>query len=247
MLTEPEIHLVRSDGPAGADVGALSAEERRGLRALRSEKARRERIAGRAVVRRRLAAWYGLAPADVPLTVEVNGRPVAPLGPCFSIAHGGGLVAVAFAPCEVGIDLEPLAPLGEDLDLLVRRYACEAEARELRALEFAARERAFLTLWVRKESVLKATGMGLGCDPRELDVRDDLVAFGARRWRLRALELGEGHVGALALEERLADEHLTRAANRSMTNSSMNVSLFRRPPMDAPVRFAPGSRRHAVT
>ncbi|HTJ24706.1 MAG TPA: 4'-phosphopantetheinyl transferase superfamily protein [Candidatus Limnocylindria bacterium] len=247
MLAEPEIHLARSDGPDGADLDALSAAERRALSAFRSEAARRERIAGRAVVRRRLAAWHGLAPADVPLAIGTNGRPVSPLGPPFSIAHGGGLVAVAFAPCEVGIDLEPLAPLGDDLDRLVRGYANDAEARAIGALPRAARERAFLEMWVRKESVLKATGMGLACDPRELDVRGEIVAFGARRWRLHALALGAAYVGALALEAPLPDEHLTTEANRCMTNSSMNLFHLRRPPMDAPVRFAPGSRRHAVT
>jgi 4'-phosphopantetheinyl transferase len=247
MLTDPEIHLVRIDGPEAGDLDALSAAERRVLSTLRSETARRERIAGRAIVRRRLAAWHGCAPADVPLTIAENGRPVSPLGPRFSIAHGGGLVAVAFARCEVGIDLEPLIPLGDELEGLVRIYASEGEARAQRALPPALRERAFLEMWVRKESVLKATGMGLRCDPRELDVRREIVAFGGRRWRLRALALGAAHVGALALETPLPDEHLTIAANRCMTNTSMNRFHLRRPPMDAPVRFAPGSRRHAVT
>jgi 4'-phosphopantetheinyl transferase len=198
-VTELEIRVVRSDGPAGEDLSALSEQERRALPALRSETARRERIAGRAVVRRRLAAWHGIAAHDVPLTISPHGRPLSPLGPPFSIAHGGGLVAVAFAPCEVGIDLEPLTRL-DDVDQLVRAYASGAEARAITALPRPEREHAFLTMWVRKESVLKATGLGLAFDPRELDVGGESVVFGARRWRLRALALGAGHVGALALE-----------------------------------------------
>jgi 4'-phosphopantetheinyl transferase len=241
MSIEPEVHVVRSDGPAGADLDALSAEERHALTALRSETARRERIAGRAVLRRWLGARHGLAPADIPLTLEPSGRPSSPLGPRFSIAHGGGLVVVAFAPCEIGVDVEPLTPLGDDLARLVRAYASDAEARAIDG------ERAFLEMWVRKESILKATGMGLACEPRQLDVRGEIVTFGARRWQVRALALGEEHVGALALEMSLPNEHLTEPVNRCMTNTSMFRYHLRRPRRNAPVQFAPGSRRHAVT
>jgi 4'-phosphopantetheinyl transferase len=199
MVTEPEIQLVRSDGPAGDDLDALSEEERAGLAALRSEAARRERTAGRAVVRRRLGTLHALAPRDVPLEIGPSGRPFSPLGPPFSIAHAGGLVAVAFAERDVGIDIEPVVPL-DDVDRLTRAYASDVERRVIAALPRPARDHAFLTMWVRKESVLKASSLGLAYDPRDFGVGDDTLSFDGRLWRVRTLALGTAHVGAIALE-----------------------------------------------
>ncbi|MGX6449922.1 4'-phosphopantetheinyl transferase family protein, partial [Patulibacter sp. S7RM1-6] len=94
-----------------------------------------------------------------------TGRPVVPGTPLpLSIAHAGALVLVAVAADgrPVGIDVEggPDAAriVGPELE---DAAATPAERAALRALPAAAGADAFLTLWTRKEAVLKATGRGL--------------------------------------------------------------------------------------
>lgn len=71
-----------------------------------------------------------------------DGRPL-------SISKAGGLVLAAIADGPVGIDHEPS---GSDVQREVVAHPSETDDT--------------LRLWVRKEAVLKATGLGLQVDPR---------------------------------------------------------------------------------
>jgi 4'-phosphopantetheinyl transferase len=61
---------------------------------------------------------------------------------------------------DVGVDVEAGARLGDPLPL-ARRFFAAREAGELAAATPEARRARFLELWVLKEAVLKARGVGL--------------------------------------------------------------------------------------
>ncbi|GAC1382183.1 MAG: hypothetical protein NVSMB48_11910 [Marmoricola sp.] len=65
-----------------------------------------------------------------------------------SLSHAGGVTLAAVADGPIGIDHEPL---GADISLQVVAHPSETGDA--------------LALWVRKEALLKATGLGLQVDP----------------------------------------------------------------------------------
>lgn len=101
---------------------------------------RAEFAAGRRAVRAAMAD-LGLPAAAVPMAD--SRAPIWPDGMTGSIAHGGGLALAVVAQAgtcrSVGLDLEPRAPLSDDLDPIIRR---PGETGDLLAL-FVAKEAAY--------------------------------------------------------------------------------------------------------
>lgn len=148
---------------------SLPREEQARAAAFRVEPARATFVLGRSLVRQGLAQAMGVAAERIALQIEASGRPVAPgSGWQFSISHSGPWVAVAFSRGAIGCDVETGASLrGDDLEALARLVFAPAEIAGLTALQpWPERQRDFfLTVWRRKEAVLKALGLGLGGDP----------------------------------------------------------------------------------
>jgi 4'-phosphopantetheinyl transferase len=151
------------DLDAPGDEGLLSASETERAGRFAFPRDRRRFAAGRAAVRTILAAYVGAAPAALRIVEGEHGKPTLPGGPRFSFSrsHGLGLCAVA-SDRDVGVDLERLREI--------------PEAAEIAAALFTPAERAswrdggggggaaFLRVWVRKEALLKAFGLGLPAD-----------------------------------------------------------------------------------
>jgi 4'-phosphopantetheinyl transferase len=127
----------------------------------------------------------------------------------FNLAHAGGRAVLAVAwEREVGIDLEP-NDAGLDLQSLLTVVCSPAEITRFEALPPGQRTEAFLALWTVKEAYLKAIGLGVFREPRELDVEfsaggraiiQDAHAGGEPLgWDVRLLDAGPGWVAALAV------------------------------------------------
>jgi 4'-phosphopantetheinyl transferase len=109
-----------------------------------------------------LSRELGLAPGDVPLSRDALGCPQ--LGGArghTSLSHAEEWVAFAYsAHGPVGVDIEPsnrAAMLPEIAD----RVGTADEIAALRDLPEMTRASALLALWVRKEALLKAAGIGM--------------------------------------------------------------------------------------
>ncbi|MFF9897701.1 4'-phosphopantetheinyl transferase family protein [Streptomyces longispororuber] len=129
----------------------------------------------RAMIRRVLGWVLGRSPAGVQFCRSEHGQlALVDREVCFSAAHVGGqqMVAVSLSS-EVGVDVQDShVAYAENLHLALTEW----EQRLLRRLSPAARQMFFLSLWTRKEAVLRAAGYGLRVPPEEVDV---LVEDGA--------------------------------------------------------------------
>lgn len=98
---------------------------------------------------------YGISLAKI--RIGETGKPFVP-GLHFNVAHSYNRIICAVGNCAVGCDIEKMknAPSG-----LAERYFSPEEIEHLRAAE--DKDRAFFTLWTRKESYIKMTGEGLAC------------------------------------------------------------------------------------
>ncbi len=145
-----------------SDPSALSADERARAARLVLEPRRRDFVAGRAFLRRVLAAWLDEPPEALRFRYGPLGKPALEGGgPVFNLAHSGELLLLSLAADgDLGIDLEVLR---EDRDLvaLAARFFAPEERAALAELESGARSRAFHEIWTRKEAVLKTLGSGV--------------------------------------------------------------------------------------
>ncbi|MFF3204067.1 4'-phosphopantetheinyl transferase family protein [Streptomyces sp. NPDC002962] len=175
-------------------VGLLDPVERGRYEATADPGNRRRFLAGCAVSRVVLGELLGLRPADVPLR-RVCPRCGGPHGKVtldvptgsvhadvrFSVSHSGDVIG--FAVCrgaDVGLDVEDGA--GADVEKVAPRVLGETELAALHARPAAERPAAFLRYWTRKESVLKAIGVGLRVPLRRLEVSDPKLPPAVLSW-----------------------------------------------------------------
>ncbi|MFJ4283617.1 4'-phosphopantetheinyl transferase family protein [Streptomyces massasporeus] len=124
-----------------------------------------------------------------------------------SIAHTGGLGMLALSPFRIGVDVERLRALRPE------EFAGAAFTRaERRALDAepddAARTRLALRCWTRKESVLKAAGIGITVDLTSVETRGwapgpalvtTEVSGSAATWRVYDAPVPDGWTASVAL------------------------------------------------
>jgi 4'-phosphopantetheinyl transferase len=152
-----------------------------------------------------LARYLGFAPSSLVLERTPLGKPrLRGSSLRFSLSHSGHVALVALARGhDVGVDVERIRP---DVDrwAMVGHVLTARERRQLEGVTPAQRAHAFLSMWTRKEALLKAAGVGLGIDPAlvELDrasLRAVPPALGsAQDWTVVDIPL-EGHVAAVAV------------------------------------------------
>ncbi|MGW0871114.1 4'-phosphopantetheinyl transferase family protein [Streptomyces sp. NPDC002740] len=155
---------------------------------------RRRFLAGCAVSRTVLGELLGLPPADVPLR-RVCPRCGGPHGKVtldvptdsphadvrFSVSHSGDVIGLAVCRgADVGLDVEDGA--GTDVEKVAPRVLTDTELAALRARPPSERPAAFLRYWTRKESALKAIGVGLRVPLRRLEVSDPKLPPAVLSW-----------------------------------------------------------------
>ncbi|MFH7600480.1 4'-phosphopantetheinyl transferase superfamily protein [Streptomyces racemochromogenes] len=129
-------------------------------------------VTGRVLARSALGSLTGLAPDAVRLRTRcagcggAHGKPQVigeAAGWELSISHSGDLVAVAMADGHpLGVDVEQfLTPEEPGIPVEYALVLTPEEQAAVESLPVEERAGACLTLWTRKEAVLKATGEGL--------------------------------------------------------------------------------------
>jgi 4'-phosphopantetheinyl transferase len=223
LLGVRDLHIWRASLEQSTDLvnslrQLLTRDEQARADRFHFEKDRRHFTVARASLRKLLGRYLAIAPAELRFNYSSYGKPqLADLESelagqlKFNLAHSGGLALYAFTVAgEVGIDLEQIRPefTGEDI---ARRFFSPTEVACLDQLPPAARQAAFFDCWTRKEAFIKAKGTGLSL---ALDQFDVTLSPGepaallctrwdqqeAARWSLKAIEVGPGFAGAVAVE-----------------------------------------------
>lgn len=173
------------------------------------EHLRRRFVIARAALRLLLSRYLHVPAEQILFTYGPKGKPrVTGASIHFNTSHSGDLALLAFAGCEIGVDIEQIRPLPE-LEEIAKRFFCAQEAAELTSLPLSERERAFFRCWTRKEAYLKAVGDGLSAPldgfqvslrPNEparfIHIGGDWTECGA--WTLHDLSAGSQYAAALA-------------------------------------------------
>jgi 4'-phosphopantetheinyl transferase len=193
---------------------ALAPAERDRAERFASAQLRDRYIVARGRLRCVLGACLDREPAEVGIIAGRYGKPeladrAAGSDWCFNVSHSfdKGLIAIARAR-EVGVDLECVRA-----DTPVEQIADVAfsprEAAVLRALPSETRKSTFFQWWTRKEAYLKARGIGLLDDLREVGVPPPrsasatsavgwLTGTEASAWSVEDLPVGPRFAAALA-------------------------------------------------
>src|SRR5579859_3256141 len=138
-----------------------SSEQERSHR-LRQTRHRDTYVIAHALWRLALGDLLGVEAMDVPLTSTADGRPqLEGTGYATSLSHSGAYVAIAISrTTSIGIDIEQSPPRAGLRDL-TSVLCTPTEAAAVEQLPPEQRELALLSLWARKEALLKAFGVGL--------------------------------------------------------------------------------------
>ena len=123
-----------------------------------------------------LALTTGVEPCSVELTrlclscgSAEHGKPYLVHSPIqFSLSRAGPWVAVAVSERRVGVDIEARSRLIVGEELL--NMMCSKEEREQLNRSAVPSWEECLTIWVRKEALVKACGVGLAGDLRKFNV-----------------------------------------------------------------------------
>jgi 4'-phosphopantetheinyl transferase len=174
-LGRGDLHVWRIDlagPPSDGAMQALDTAERERAAAFRFPLHRDRFVRGRHALRRVLAAYLGTRAEAVALASGPHGKPQlagdSPIG--FNLSHSGDVALLAVGDAaHIGIDVEEMAPR-KGLRELARTVFDADEMRWLDRLDDAAFARGFHALWTRKEACLKALGVGLVLDPKQLHV-----------------------------------------------------------------------------
>lgn len=186
---------------------------------------RQKFIAARGQLRQILARYVEIKPELLQFGYATHGKPYLPArinDIHFNLSHSSFLAAIAVSRVkEVGIDIEEIRPIKEDI---AKRFFSEAENEGLGRLPPDDRLRGFYNVWTRKEALIKALGSGLSTPLDSFDVsvddREEVRVRGAcadlqngESWIISGFRPYPGFVGSLAVraESRRMDvKFLTR-------------------------------------
>jgi 4'-phosphopantetheinyl transferase len=159
------------------------AQQQRAARFVRADDARRY-LAAHAALRHLLGRhedWVA----------GTHGKPALALPPPhFNMSRRGGVALIGVsATHEIGVDVEPLQAM-TDANELAQLHFTPRERDAVQREHGAARDRAFLRCWTRKEACMKATGLGLSLAPSSFEcgadaaLSDVQVATAQHTWSL---------------------------------------------------------------
>ncbi len=174
---------------------------------------RQQFLVARAMVRTTLSRYVDLEPSAWRFVKNQWGRPDIDPGHglgdlCFNLSHTNGMVAVAVARGELGVDVEDTWRRSHT-DQIAEHFFAPSEVLALRALPSDRQHARFFELWTLKEAYIKARGMGLaialhsfayGLDGPSITIAiDDSHGDVAAGWQFMLGTPSERHRLALAM------------------------------------------------
>jgi len=221
ILPAEEVHVwiarIEAVPVAPGLIEILDPIEREVAARFRFAKHREAYIFAHAMLRDILHRYLDLPAHEIQLRRDSFGKPFllkdgTPIPPYFNLSHSGALVLAALA-CDrhIGVDVEEIRPM-DDIESLVTSNFSTQERADVLGQDLSHREQAFFRHWTRKESYIKALGQGMSIPLNSFDTHippgqsGRLLPRAAERpdvkaWWLTDLELPDGYMGALTVEE----------------------------------------------
>jgi 4'-phosphopantetheinyl transferase len=237
---QSEAPLVLAIACVGADVSRLETcvpmEERVRAARFRMANDRTLYLAARATLRMVLGRIFLVDGVHVPLHYSNAGKPLVRNGPSFSISHSGGVALIGLAwGTEIGVDVEVMRPL-PDLQSLAASCLAATELGDLRRIDCTDRRAVqLLSIWVRKEAISKALGLGLALPFDSFSCRDgegpmvigqEGAAVAQWPWTVMDLALPAPHIGAVAIAAKVSGCTVIAANAKSIPSSRQVASRF---------------------
>jgi 4'-phosphopantetheinyl transferase len=199
--------LVRMrQSPRSAVLGLLSEAERERAGRFRMPWLRNRYVAAHAGLRLLGERYFGIAAPCQRFETNEFGKPclagVRHAQCNISYSRDHALIGLSRNK-EIGVDIEAIRPIEDASELMERHYTHEEQAvlRRMRRPE-AAFNKAFLTVWVRKEACVKALGSGLSIplETIECGVTDRMttVEVGSRQIHTGVIHAPGDHIIAWA-------------------------------------------------
>jgi 4'-phosphopantetheinyl transferase len=206
-----DVWRVRTDGPKGthSDLDILHKDEIVRAERFRFEKDRYRFTRCRSALRRLLAAYLEISPAEILFEYGARGKPRLalrqnPHALQFNVSHSGELALIAIGSEQsIGVDIERIRT-EIDTKSLAERFFSVHERSGLEVLPVHLRTTGFYACWTRKEAFLKATGDGLSfplanfsvtthpdLDPEIVEINGSTEA--GQEWSLIDISVGEGY------------------------------------------------------
>ena len=147
-------------------IGLLSNNEVKRADKMKTKKKKRQYIITRGMIKKLLSIIIDKDPHKIEFSYNHHGKPFINekyngYSVEFNTSHSGryGLIAITLDN-KVGVDIQKIKP-EIDFRALSSRFFSNNERNELLKLEKHEQQEAFYLGWVRKESFIKATGMGV--------------------------------------------------------------------------------------
>lgn len=153
----------------------------------------RRRSAATWLLLRQMLSERGFDADSLSVSENAFGKPAfdSRTGLHFSLSHAGDRVMAAVSDAEVGCDVERIVPVDGEM---LKTSLADAERASLSTLFGAARDKAFIRLWVRKESYVKALGRGLDIGLATFSALETPPTPG---WIWHDYDYDDGHFGCL--------------------------------------------------
>ncbi|RYF93766.1 MAG: 4'-phosphopantetheinyl transferase superfamily protein [Chitinophagaceae bacterium] len=162
-------------------------------------------VISRAILRILLAAGTDLPATDIRFGKTPHKKPyqvsIHEIAPCFNVSHAGDMIMIGMSGQDIGADIEFIDPtfgFDEVLDyaftVLEKQYVRAAPDPRT----------SFYEIWSRKESLLKATGKGVGnnlASAQCLDGENQVPAASigsATNWIVRSFDADQGYIGNIS-------------------------------------------------
>lgn len=154
----------------------LSEYRKEKLKKLKQETARKNTICAELLLIRALREEHDAGQLPLKIETDKYGKPCLSDGAyCFNVSHSSCYAACALSDHPIGLDLQLLTSCSESL---VKRFFSSCEQSEI--LRSVNPDEAFTRLWCRKESFLKAIGLGLRLKLDSFSVAGDSPAVSYR-------------------------------------------------------------------
>lgn len=178
----------------------LNGEELKRADKFTFEKDRNQFITAHGTLRNVLSKYLEISPTEIQFKKNKNRKPqvLFPLTSLkFNISHSENKILISVSEDETGVDIEMIKP-GPGYKDFIKTYFSSDEQNKI--LSSPNPDETFYKYWTRKESVLKASGLGIIDNLKEIEVsnEENNSNLFSKNLYVASFKIGENFFGSIA-------------------------------------------------